>query len=288
MPQSMTGFSTAERLVAPFQLAWEIRSVNHRFLDLGFRIPDELRHLEPELRDIAARIINRGKVDCVLKVSPAVAAASKGELDTALVTELRALDLKVRKEFPDAQPLAVGEILRWPGLLRDPAQRMAGLAEPARECFASAVEALRATRAREGARIAESLEQRRAMIGARIAKLRPALEGTQDRYRQRLKDRIARFGVELPPERVEQEIALLAQRADVMEEIERLDSHLAEVREVLTRNEPIGRRLDFLIQELNREANTFASKVQEEELTRHAVELKVTIEQMREQVQNLE
>jgi uncharacterized protein (TIGR00255 family) len=288
MPQSMTGFSTAERLVAPFQLTWEIRSVNHRFLDLGFRIPDELRYLEPELRDIASRTVNRGKVDCVLKVSTAATAAGKGELDTALVTELRALDLKVRKEFPDAQPLAVGEILRWPGLLRDPAQKMAGLAEPARACFTAAVEALRATRAREGTRIADSLEQRRAMIGARIAKLRPALEGAQDRYRQRLKDRIARFGVELPPERLEQEIALLAQRADVMEEIERLDGHLAEVREVLTRNEPIGRRLDFLIQELNREANTFASKVQEEELTRHAVELKVIIEQMREQVQNLE
>jgi uncharacterized protein (TIGR00255 family) len=288
MPQSMTGFSTAERLVAPFQLAWEIRSVNHRFLDLGFRIPDELRYLEPELRDLAARVINRGKVDCVLKVSTAAAAAGKGELDTALVTELRALDLKVRKEFPDAQPLAVGEILRWPGLLRDPGQKMAGLAEPARACFVAAIEALRATRAREGARIADSLEQRRAMIGARIAKLRPALEGAQDRYRQRLKERIARFGVELPPERLEQEIALLAQRADVMEETERIDSHLAEVREVLTRNEPIGRRLDFLIQELNREANTFASKVQEEELTRHAVELKVIIEQMREQVQNLE
>jgi uncharacterized protein (TIGR00255 family) len=288
MPQSMTGFATAERLVAPFQLAWEIRSVNHRFLDLGFRIPDELRHLEPELRDITARLINRGKVDCVLKVSTAAAAAAKGELDTTLVAELRALDLKVRKEFPDAQPLAVGEILRWPGLLRDPAQRMAGLAEPARACFLSAVEALRAARAREGTRIADSLEQRRAMIGERIAKLRPALEGAQDRYRQRLKDRIARFGVELPPERLEQEIALVAQRADVMEEIERLDSHLAEVREVLTRNEPIGRRLDFLIQELNREANTFASKVQEEELARHAVELKVIIEQMREQVQNLE
>jgi uncharacterized protein (TIGR00255 family) len=288
MPQSMTGFATAERLVAPFQLAWEIRSVNHRFLDLGFRIPDELRHLEPELRDITARLINRGKVDCVLKVSTAAAAAAKGELDTTLVAELRALDLKVRKEFPDAQPLAVGEILRWPGLLRDPAQRMAGLAEPARACFLSAVEALRAARAREGTRIADSLEQRRAMIGERIAKLRPALEGAQDRYRQRLKDRIARFGVELPPERLEQEIVLVAQRADVMEEIERLDSHLAEVREVLTRNEPIGRRLDFLIQELNREANTFASKVQEEELARHAVELKVIIEQMREQVQNLE
>jgi uncharacterized protein (TIGR00255 family) len=288
MPQSMTGFSTAEKVVAPFQLTWEIRSVNHRFLDLGFRIPDELRYLEPELRDIAARVINRGKVDCVLKVSTAAGAAGKGELDKAVVAQLRALEKKVRKEFPDAQPLAVAEILRWPGALRDLTQSMAALAEPARACFATAVEALRAMRAREGTRIADSLEQRRSLLGNRILKLRPELDGAQDRYRQRLRERLARLGAELPPERLEQEIALLAQRADVIEEIDRIESHLAEVREVLTRSEPIGRRLDFLIQELNREANTFASKAQEEELTRHAVELKVIIEQMREQVQNLE
>jgi uncharacterized protein (TIGR00255 family) len=288
MPQSMTGFSTTEKVFAPFQLTWEIRSVNHRFLDLGFRIPDELRRLEPELRDIATRVINRGKVDCVLKVTTAAGAGGKGDLDKSVVAAVRALEAKVRKEFPDSQPLAVAEILRWPGLLSDPTQGMAELEEPARACFAAAVEALRAMRAREGARIADSLEQRLALIGARIAKLRPELDGAQDRYRQRLRERLARLGAELPPERLEQELALLAQRADVIEEIDRLESHLTEVREVLTRNEPIGRRLDFLIQELNREANTFASKVQEEELTRHAVELKVLIEQMREQVQNLE
>ena len=284
----MTGFATAERVVAAFQLTWEIRSVNHRFLDLGFRIPDELRYLEAELRDIAARSINRGKVDCVLKVSSAAGAPGKTQIDAAVVTELRALDLRVRREFPEAQPLAVAEILRWPGLLRDPAQAMAALAEPVKACFAAATEALSATRAREGRRIADSLEQRRALLGALIAKIRPELMGAQERYRQRLRERIERLGVELPPERLEQEVVLLAQRADVMEEIERLDSHLAEIREILARNEPMGRRLDFLIQELNREANTFASKVQDEELARHAVELKVIIEQMREQVQNLE
>jgi uncharacterized protein (TIGR00255 family) len=191
-------------------------------------------------------------------------------------------------EFPDAEPLAVAEILRWPGLLRDPIESAAALAEPAKACFAAALEALRATRAREGRRIADSLEQRRSLIVALILRLRPELAGAQERLRQRLRDRIARFGVELESERLEQEVALIAQRADVMEEVDRIDSHLTEIREVLARDEPIGRRLDFLIQELNREANTFASKVQEEELTRHGVELKVTIEQMREQVQNLE
>lgn len=284
----MTGFATAERAAAPFQLTWEIRSVNHRFLDLGFRVPDELRYLEPELRDIAGRSISRGKVDCVLKVTAAAGAMAKNELDGTVVTELRALELKVRNVFPDAAPLTAAEILRWPGLLRDTAQGMAALAEPVKSCFAAATEALCATRAREGRRIAESLEQRRALIGARISKLRPELDGTHDRYRQRLRERIARLGVEVAPERLEQEIALLAQRADVLEEIDRIDSHLTEIREVLTRSEPIGRRLDFLIQELNREANTLGAKVQEGDLARHAVELKVTIEQMREQVQNLE
>jgi uncharacterized protein (TIGR00255 family) len=284
----MTGFSTAEKAAAPFQLTWEIRSVNHRFLDLGFRIPDELRYLEPELRDIAARAINRGKVDCVLKISSATGGAGRREVDAAAVAELRALDLKVRMEFPDAEPLAVTEILRWPGLLRDPVQSAATLAEPAKTCFATAVEALRAMRAREGQRIADSLEQRRSLIVALISRFRPELTGAQERHRQRLRDRIARLGVELEAERLEQEVALIAQRADVMEEVDRIDSHLTEIREVLARDEPIGRRLDFLLQELNREANTFASKVQEEELTRHAVELKVIIEQMREQVQNLE
>jgi uncharacterized protein (TIGR00255 family) len=147
---------------------------------------------------------------------------------------------------------------------------------------------LHGAREREGRRIAQALEQRCAAIATLLATLKPMLDGAQGRYRQKLVDRIGRLDVQLQPERLEQELALIAQRVDVAEEIDRIESHVAEIRDVLARPEPVGRRLDFLIQELNREANTFGSKAQEEELTRHAVELKVLIEQMREQVQNLE
>ena len=151
-----------------------------------------------------------------------------------------------------------------------------------------ALRALTESRGREGARIAEMLDKRNAGITALIAGIKPQLDGVQVRYRERLRERLQRLDVQADPERLEQEIALIAQRADVAEEIDRIASHVAEVQSILHRNEPVGRRLDFVIQELNREANTFASKVQEEALTRVAVELKVLIEQMREQVQNLE
>lgn len=290
MPYSMTGFASAETVVAPFQLNWEIRSVNHRFLDLGFRLPDELRQFEPALRDVAAAVLNRGKIDCTLKVSLAAGVAAKTEIDDDVAAEVAALQMRVHDRFPDAAPLTSAEILRWPGLLREPepARNMAILAEPAKVSFAVAVEALHRAREREGKRIAEFLEQRTAAIGELIAALRPLLSGAQDRHRQKLVERIGRLDVQFQPERLEQELAMIAQRIDVMEEVDRIQSHMAEIRDVLSRSEPIGRRLDFLIQELNREANTLASKAQDEELTRLAVELKVLIEQMREQVQNLE
>ena len=179
-------------------------------------------------------------------------------------------------------------MLRWPGVLEEPEQNLAELGEAVKACLAAALRALVEARGREGARIAEMLEKRNAGITALIAGIQPQLEGVQLRYRDRLRERLQRLDVQAEPERLEQEIALIAQRADVAEEIDRLASHVAEVQAILQRNEPVGRRLDFVIQELNREANTFASKVQEEALTRVGVELKVLIEQMREQVQNLE
>src|SRR5690606_31030355 len=155
-------------------------------------------------------------------------------------------------------------------------------------CLAVALEGLKEARAREGARIVELLEQRAVAIAAIVTGVRPMLAATQTRHRDKLLERLARLDVQANPERLEQELALIVQRLDVAEEIDRLDGHLTEIRAVLARDEPVGRRLDFLMQELNREANTFASKVQDAELTRAAVEMKVLIEQMREQVQNLE
>jgi uncharacterized protein (TIGR00255 family) len=288
MPHSMTGFSTAEARVGSFRLVWEIRSVNHRFLELGFRLPDDLRAVEPECRELVGSAIKRGKVDCTLKLSTDERSAAANTIVPGTLERLRRLEDQVRHVFRDAPPMTAQEVLRWPGVLEEPAQNLEALGEAVKACLATALRALTDARAREGGRIAEMLEKRNAGITALIAGIKPQLDAVQVRYRDRLRERLQRLDVQADPERLEQELALIAQRVDVAEEIDRLASHVAEVQAILHRNEPIGRRLDFVIQELNREANTFGSKVQEEALTRVAVELKVLIEQMREQVQNLE
>jgi uncharacterized protein (TIGR00255 family) len=284
----MTGFSTAEARVGSFRLVWEIRSVNHRFLELGFRLPEDLRAVEPECREIVAAAIKRGKVDCTLKIGADERAVVVDTLVAGALERLKALEERVQRVFPEAKSLTTQEVLRWPGVLEEPAQNVEELGEAVKSCLGAALRALAEARAREGARIAEMLEKRNAGITALITGIKPQLDGVQSRARERLRERLQRLDVQADPERLEQEIALIAQRADVAEEIDRLASHVAEVQAILHRNEPVGRRLDFVIQELNREANTFASKVQEEALTRVGVELKVLIEQMREQVQNLE
>ena len=288
MPHSMTGFASAEARLHSFRLVWEIRSVNHRYLELGVRMPEELRALEPECRDLVAGVVKRGKLDCTLKVSTADRGATPAKIVAAALDSLRALEQQVRAVFPQAQPLSAAEILRWPGLLEEPVQNLDELGEPVKRCLRATLKALEEARGREGGRIAEVLEKRNTGIKTLIDGIKPLLDGVQVRYRDRLRERLQRLDVAAEPERLEQELALLAQRVDVAEEIDRLVSHVTEVSDILRRDEPVGRRLDFVIQELNREANTFASKVQEEALTRTAVELKVLIEQMREQVQNLE
>jgi uncharacterized protein (TIGR00255 family) len=288
MPHSMTGFASAEMRRDSLRLVWEIRSVNHRFLDLSLRMPDDLRALEPECRDVVGAVVKRGKLDCTLKVAAADRAAAPATLVPNALQALRALEARVKAVFPEAEPLTAMEVLRWPGVLEEPEQDLEELAQPVKDCLATCLAALQDARAREGGRIAEQLAKRNTGITALLDGIRPLLDGVQTRYRERLRDRLQRLDVQAEPERLEQELALLAQRADVAEEVDRLDSHMIEIADVLRRREPIGRRLDFVIQELNREANTFASKVQEEALTRVAVELKVLIEQMREQVQNLE
>jgi uncharacterized protein (TIGR00255 family) len=232
--------------------------------------------------------IKRGKVDCTLKVGADARGPAADTIVAGALERLRALEEDVRRVFRDAQRLTIQEVLRWPGVLEEPAQNVEELGEAVKACLTSALRALTEARAREGARIATMLDKRNTGINALITGIKPQLDGVQTRYRDRLRERLLRLDVQADPERLEQELALVAQRADVSEEIDRLGSHVAEVQAILQRNEPIGRRLDFVIQELNREANTFASKVQEEALTRVGVELKVLIEQMREQVQNLE
>ncbi|NNC63927.1 MAG: YicC family protein [Gammaproteobacteria bacterium] len=288
MPSSMTGFASTEVEVGLFRLVWEIRSVNHRFLDVGLRLPEELRKLEPRCKERIGAVIRRGKVDGALRILRAEEQQSNTELsETALATVVQLQD-RVMNLSPGARPLTVGELLRWPGVLEEPAPVLEDLERCAIECLGKALVALKQARQSEGARLADTLTQRCAGITEIVSAVAPRLGEAEQRYRAKLLERIDKLDLELEPERLEQEIALIAQRLDVAEELDRLASHVKEVETTLTKDEAIGRRLDFIIQELNREANTFASKVQDEALSRSGVELKVLIEQMREQVQNLE
>jgi uncharacterized protein (TIGR00255 family) len=284
----MTGYAGAEAEIDACQLAWELRSVNHRYLDVSFRLPEELRSLEPRCKDLISTVVRRGKVDATLKLARTANAAPPSGLDESALTALLELQSRVMARCPDARPLSASDIMRWPGVLVDVTRLPDGIEAAALECLDAALRSLKAARDREGARLADVLGQRCAGIRQIVAEIRPRLADIGQRYRDKLMERLERFDLELEPERLEQEVALMAQRLDVAEELDRLDSHVLEVETTLQKDEAIGRRLDFIIQELNREANTFASKIQDEALGKLGVELKVLIEQMREQVQNLE
>jgi uncharacterized protein (TIGR00255 family) len=284
----MTGFAASEITAGPYKLVWEIRSVNHRYLDLGFRMPDDFRPAEAKLRKLASDLLKRGKVDCTLKISSNGSVQQEADIDSAALASLKGLENKILEQWPDAGRLSTLEILRWPGVLNDDAGNREALLTPALSAFSEALAAMRSAREREGTRLAEMLIERLDAIEALMQTGEQLLKEAAPRYRDKLLDRLTKLDVEVNPERLEQELALIAQRTDVSEEADRLKSHVAEIRDTLALAEPIGRRLDFLIQELNREANTLASKVQDDELARLAVDVKVLIEQMREQVQNIE
>ena len=288
MIASMTGFARRETNGPWGTLVCELRSVNHRFLEAGFRLPDELRAAEGELRARLARQVRRGKVDCTLQLRRLQGAGGALEIDaTALERLLAAAEVVMRSLRQPASVNAL-DVLRWPGVLREDTASGEQLLAAAYAVFGATLEELVAARAREGARLRELLEQRCTALEALVADVRARLPEAHAHVRARLETRLAELTTSVDPERLEQELALLLQRLDVDEEIERLSGHIAEVRRVIGGSEPAGRRLDFLMQELNREANTLSSKSQDFETTRTAVDMKVLIEQMREQVQNAE
>jgi uncharacterized protein (TIGR00255 family) len=288
MPCSMTGFASHETTADSLRITWEVRSVNHRFLDVSVRLPEELRALEPRCREIVGATVRRGKVDCSLRLAAGDGGGAGAVLEETALAELKLLTELVAKHFPEARPLTAAEILRWPGVMAVPRQEASALEAPVAACLGAAVASLQTERTREGGRIVEFLRARNASILAHIESIRPRLADVQERNREKLRERLARLKVEIVAERFEQEVGLVVQRLDLEEEIDRLLGHVGEVSRLLGDREPVGRRLDFIAQELNREANTFASKAQDEELARHAVDVKVLIEQMREQIQNLE
>jgi uncharacterized protein (TIGR00255 family) len=284
----MTAFARRE-VQAPWGSAWwELRSVNHRYLEVATRLPEELRALEPEVRARVGERLGRGKVDCTLRYQPAFAAGGNVRVNQALAEQIARASREIDQLIYNPAPVHSLDVLRWPGVLEADAPDMEAVGAAVLALLGQALDDLVATREREGAHIAGFLQARVGEMEPLVARARARVPEVVAATRERLRGRLAELRAEVDSQRLEQEIVLFAQRVDVAEELDRLTIHFAEVRRVLGEGKPVGRRLDFLMQELNREANTLGSKSADPETTRAAVDLKVLIEQMREQVQNVE
>ena len=284
----MTGFAAAARESASASLAVELKTVNHRYLEFQTRIPEELRPLEPMMREAVAAKLTRGKVDCRVTYTPLATAARSLVPDAQAMAALHAASHQVLARFPEARPLSVAEVLHWPGVLADEALSPDALKEQLSSLFDQAISELNASRAREGEKLADVLRDRLARMSQLVDQAKPLIPGVLKAFQEKLAQKLAEAAAAPSEERVHQEVVLYAARIDVDEELSRLVTHVAEFGRVLDRGGACGKRLDFLCQELNREANTLGSKSVSQEVTRISVELKVLIEQMREQVQNIE
>ena len=285
---SMTGFAAVGAELTGCSLAVELRSVNHRYLDLQLRLPDELRALETTLRELLGAELKRGKIDCRIALNRAAAGAATLAVNAERVAQLRDAAAEVLRHAPGSAPLSTTEILRWPGVLTEPSLDPETLAARTVELVRKALRDLAASRRREGAKLATMLEERCHGIAQQIERVTPRIPAIHAAYTEKLSARLREAGLDPDTERLKQELALFATKVDVAEEVSRLTTHVAEVRRVLHAGGSSGKRLDFLMQELNREANTLGSKSVDAELSQAALELKVMIEQMREQVQNIE
>jgi uncharacterized protein (TIGR00255 family) len=289
MIRSMTGFASAERLFAFGRMTWELRSVNHRYLEVGFRVPEEFRSLEPDIRRILGEHLSRGKVDANLRFVPAAdAAGSNLVLNRELLGRLLELHADVAEACGAMQDADAMALMRWNGVIEEQPPDPQPLRTAALELLTEAAADLRASREREGAQMDAVIRERLDSISAQVTRVRAWLPDIREGLRQKLLTRIGELSQPLEPGRIEQEVAFLAQKIDVDEELDRLDAHVVEARAILERDEPVGRRLDFLMQEFNRESNTLSSKSVDHRTTQVAVDLKVAIEQLREQVQNIE
>jgi uncharacterized protein (TIGR00255 family) len=291
MLHSMTGFARHTAELPDGVLTCELRSVNHRWLDIQLRLPDDLRPAESEFRKQIGAALKRGKVDCSLHLRRDPAVRAPLALNQPVLDQLHAAFTALAATFPNLRAPDPVELLRWPGVIEEPDGDPAAAALPveaALQALDTALEALGAMRASEGERIAAMLELRCRDILSIAESVGVRMPEVLEAARARQKERLEKLDVEADPARVAAELALMAQKQDVDEELDRLTSHVSEIRQVIGSGEPVGRRLDFLMQELNREANTLGSKAGDPETTRAAVELKVLIEQMREQIQNVE
>jgi uncharacterized protein (TIGR00255 family) len=282
----MTAFGRQEQCGKWGQAICEIKTVNHRYLELSIRLPDELRQLETSIRKRISETLNRGKVDCTLRYEPDDSAANEIPVNHDLAAKL--VTAAVALQIPSAGPVNPLDILRWPGVIKKETPDPDVLSEPILQLLDATLAMISDARLREGANIEVMLRERCKNALLHVERIRVQLPAMLDTLRARIITRAKELAVNLEHDRLEQEIVLLTHKLDVAEELDRLRSHIEEVTRLLDENLPIGRRLDFLMQEMNREANTLGSKAASIEVTNASIELKVLIEQMREQIQNIE
>ncbi len=292
MIYSMTGYATVSEELPLGTLSVEVRSVNHRYLDVQFRLPDELRSFEPGMRELVAARLTRGKVECRVSFQKTPSSDVSLQLNGPLLDQLVELERSVRARLPASPALTISDVVRWPGMIEAGALPLEQLREQAQALLERALEDFSAARAREGEKLKALLLERVTQMEALVEKIKPRVPQLvatyQERLTARLKDALKEAAAALDEDRLRQELVMYASKVDVEEELSRLIAHLAETRRILTRGGAAGKRLDFLMQELNREANTLGSKSVDIDVSQASVELKVLIEQMREQVQNIE
>ncbi len=292
MIKSMTAFSRVQQSNDSGEIVWELKSVNHRYLEPGFKLPDDFKQIEPAIRQKLGQSLKRGKLDISLRYRLSAQDATDINLNEELVKQLRQVEQDVLKIVHEGHSLSVADILRWPGVVDESARDFSPLHELAINSFDEALQQLVANREREGQALHDMIATRCQQISdivRQVQQRRPEmLEAMRQKWTNQLNDKLAQWSETADAGRLEQELVILAQKIDVEEELDRLLAHIDEVESVLERDEAVGRRLDFLMQELNREANTLSSKSQDTETTRLAVDIKVLIEQIREQVQNIE
>ena len=284
---SMTGFARAENKTSNHHLIWELKTVNHRYLETTFRLPESLRSIEQQLRDQARKTLARGKLDAVLKLDTAQPTSALTVNEALLDTLLKNADI-IATKVPDAAPMTQSQFMSWPGILCTGEEALSGLATAAVDLFNEGLAALGTARSNEGAKLHDIVSSSLNAIDAQVQQLEPIAATLPALQQQKLQQRVDELAVKVDAERLAQEIVLLAQKADVREELDRLMIHVGQARDLINGPGPHGRRLDFLTQELNREANTLGAKSICTETSLASIELKVMIEQIREQVQNIQ
>jgi len=288
MLKSMTGFGRNEVETEFGDLLWELRSVNHRYLEINVRMPEELRALEPRVRAQIGKKLSRGKVEATLKLLASQQSVAELVLDADVLSAVADAVKQVQEAIPKSAGVDPLQVIQWPGVLSSNKNQHDEITRQAMVCLESAVDDLVATREREGEKTADMLRARCAKVGSHIDVLRQHRPAVVERQREKLKAKLSELNIDHNEHRLEQELVFVAQRLDIDEELDRLAAHVSEFDKAIKRSGPIGRRLDFLMQEFNREANTIGSKAADLDTTGASVDIKVLIEQMREQVQNIE